>query len=154
MPIATPKQNEPEIFTTVDDEQYDELCELAGQTIVYNAVWEDSLTEALDDDLNRELHEDGILADIDLYLRDGVYFELYGSLCYPDLTSDPYSDLISIERALQDARSRQATLHEVAVDDEDGLVLVLGVGDKPILYILVGAWILDEWDELPESASP
>lgn len=150
MPISTPDSGDTELFTTVDDEQYDELCELAGQRLVYAAVWEDSLADAL----GQESDATDTLADIDLYLHDGVYFELYGCLCYPNLTADPISDLATIERSLQQAQAQGALLHEVAVDDEDGLILVLAVADAPVLYILVGAWILDGWDELPESASP
>jgi len=41
-------------------------------------------------------------------------------------------------------------LLEVAVDEEDGLVLVLGRGDQPDIYLQVGAWLLDEWEELPD----
>jgi hypothetical protein len=149
MPIATPDSDDAEFFTTVDDDQYDELCDLAGQTIVFAAVWEDSLADALQDAAD----DVAGLADIDLYLRDNIYFELYGSLCFPDLEADPYPDLISIERALYQAKANGATLLEVAVDDDDGLVLVLGVANAPVLYIQVGAWILDEWDELPEPSS-
>ncbi len=151
MPIATPAGDAAAFHTTVDDEQYDELCELAGQTIVYAAVWEDSLADALEQD--EDVDEVASLADIDLYLRDNIYFELYGTLCFPDLEAEPLSDLLSIERALRQAQDKGATLHEVAVDEDDGLVLVLGVDNSPVLYLLVGAWILDEWDELPEPYS-
>lgn len=151
MPIATPAGDAAAFNTTVDDEQYDELCELAGQAIVYAAVWEDSLADALEHD--EDADEVASLADIDLYLRDNIYFELYGTLCFTDIEAEPFSDLLSIEHALRQAQNQGATLHEVAVDEDDGLVLVLGVDNSPVLYLLVGAWILDEWDELPEPVS-
>ena len=40
-------KDEMPLFTTVDDETYAELNELAGQRVVQIAVWEDALDEAL-----------------------------------------------------------------------------------------------------------
>jgi hypothetical protein len=160
MPIATPDRDDAQFYTTVDDEQYDELCELVGQTVVRVAVWEDSLAAALD---QNGPHAEGQtadqaatsagLADIDLYLRDNIYFELYATLCFLDPDDDPLPDLQTVERTLYQVQADGAGLHEVAVDEEDGLVLVLGVADQPVLYLTAGAWILDQWDELPESLS-
>lgn len=163
MPIATDGPvGDGELFTQVDDEQYEELSALIGQPIVYVAVWDEGMADALDitldntlnDTLNDTLDEaaanDESAADLDLYLQDGVYFELYGTLCYHDLDAPPLATRATIEQALSNLATRGVKLLEVAVDEEDGLVLVLGRGDQPDIYLQVGAWLLDEWEELPD----
>lgn len=151
MPIQTPQSGDDQLYTQVDDELYDELATLAGQRIAYAAVWEDSLADALAD-LPGAV-EGPPAVDLDLYLQDGVYFELYGTVCYPDLDADPLPSQEVIEQQLQALIQEGLWLGEVAVDEEDGLVLVLTRNHRPVLYLQVGAWILDEWDELPDEAA-
>ena len=133
---------------TVDDELFDELVELVGQVIVHVGVWEDSMVDAL------ETPGDGASPtpsfDMDLYLEGGVYFELYGVSVYPDPSEDAWSAREEVERRLTALVRSKATLGEVAVDEGDALVLVLAEGDKPAAYLVVGGWLLEEWDELPE----
>jgi hypothetical protein len=136
------------LYTSVDDELYDELEELAGQKIVYHTVWEESLADALQEP--NAAPETQRAFDIDLYLRDGVYFELYGALCYLSLDGDPLQDAETVDRQLAALIDQELWLEEIAVDDEDSLVLLLGRHHKPLLYISVGAWVLEEWDELPD----
>ena len=50
--------------------------------------------------------------------------------------------------------SAGAVLEEIAVDEDDGLVLVLGLKRQPVFYLQVGAWLLDEWEELPDLSTP
>ena len=155
MPISEPRGNEGQLYTHVDDEQYDELSELNGQPIVYAAVWEEGLADSLAGTVqSAATSSDEVAADIDLYLRDGVYFELYGTICYTDLDAPPLRDLTQIEEQLQALVNAGGELAEVAVDEEDGLVLVLGQRHHPVLYLQVGAWLLDEWEELPDPSSP
>jgi hypothetical protein len=45
-------------------------------------------------------------------------------------------------------------LEEIAVDEDDGLVLVIAARHRPELYLQVGAWLLDEWEELPDLSEP
>ena len=151
MPIPEPRNNEGQLYTQVDDEQFDELSELNGQPVVYAAVWEEGLADSLAP-ANSPVNDE-VAADIDLYLRDGVYFELYGTLCYTDLDEPPFADLGQIEAKLQELVSAGAVLEEIAVDEEDGLVLVLAQRKQPVLYLQVGAWLLDEWEELPDSSA-
>ena len=154
-------QRQWQLYTQVDDEQYEELSELNGQPVVFVAVWEEGLAEAMtppereaeESDASASDAKDETAADIDLYLRDGVYFELYGTLCYTDLDAAPLSGLDRIEGQLQAMVKQGLVLEEIAVDEEEGLVLVLAQKHKPVLYLQVGAWLLDEWEELPESAA-
>lgn len=135
--------------TTVDDELYDELNELVGQQIVYVEVWEDSLGGAMEDDEVTLAKPTGESAfDIDLYLADGVYFELYSVSCFDDPDADPWRGLEVATKRLQSV-ARRGVLEEVAVDEDDGLVLVLRDARRQLIYLSVGAWLLEEWDELP-----
>jgi len=155
MPISEPSGDDGQLYTHVDDEQYDELSELNGQPIVHVSVWEEGLADSITPSTaNNADSNEAVAADIDLYLRDGVYFELYGTLCYTDLDAAPISTLEEIEQNLQRLVKAGAILEEVAVDDDDGLVLVLAQRHQPQLYLQVGAWLLDEWEELPELTAP
>ena len=157
MPISEPASDDGQLYTHVDDEQYEELSELNGQPIVHVSVWEEGLADSITSPqgdggkASAASPDDGVAADIDLYLRDGVYFELYGTLCYTDLDAPPLSDLAQIEQRLQRLVKAGLELEEVAVDEDEGLVLVLAQRHQPVLYLQVGAWLLDEWEELPES---
>ena len=153
MPISESNADDGQLFTRVDDEQYDELTELHGQPIVHVSVWEEGLADTMAGGPENGA-SDEVAADIDLYLRDGVYFELYGTLCYTDLDAPPLSDLTQIEQQLQTLIASGAVLEEVAVDEDEGLVLILGKKHRPLLYLQVGAWLIDEWEELPDSSTP
>jgi hypothetical protein len=155
MPLSETPAEDGQLFTHVDDEQYDELSELDGQPIVHVAVWEDGLADAISfsdrDGTAAKTKDAEVAADIDLYLRDGVYFELYGTLCYADLDAPPLADLNQIEQSLQRLVKAGVVLEEIAVDEDEGLVLILAQRHRPVMYLRVGAWLLDEWEELPEA---
>jgi hypothetical protein len=158
MPVSEAPSDDGQLYTHVDDEQYDELSELNGQPVVHTSVWEEGLADSMLS-AAREISGEGgnlneVAADIDLYLRDGVYFELYGTLCYTDLNEPPLADLAQIEQRLLRLVKAGVELEEIAVDDDDGLVLVLAQHRQPVLYLQVGAWLLDEWEELPDSSAP
>jgi hypothetical protein len=148
------------LFTTVDDETYAELNELAGQHVVHVAVWEDALDEALaemgamtgaatEGETTGE-PADQTSFDLDVYLEEGAYFELYGVTCFPALDGEPWTGHAQVDQRLKALVGRRATLQEVAVDEEDNLVLILGKGKEQV-FLLVGAWLLEEWDEFPEA---
>ena len=143
------KQDDVLLYTTVDDELYDELSQLAGQAIVFVEVWEDSLSSALEEE--EEQPEQQASFDIDLYLADGAYFELYSATCFDSPDGEPWIGLDAVSKRLSAAAKQKAVLEEVAVDEEDQLVLVLAYGSGKHIYLPVAAWLLEEWDELPES---
>ncbi len=87
--------------------------------------------------------------DLDLYLADGVYFELYGTLCYPDLDADPLRGSEQASKHLLSLVNQGIWFDEVAVDEEEQLVLVLSQYRQPVIYLVVGGWLIEEWDELP-----
>jgi hypothetical protein len=137
------------LYTTVDDELYAELSQLAGQKVVLVEVWEDSLSTALEGE--EIAPQEQISFDIDLYLADGAYFELYSATCFDDPDSEPWQGLAAVSERLAAVARQGATLQEVAVDEEDQLVLVLGYSAGRQLYLPVAAWLLEEWDELPSN---
>jgi hypothetical protein len=142
-------------YTAVDDELYEEVAELAGQKVVHVAVWEDSV---LDELATRPAVTGQDSFDLDLYLEDGVYFELYSAACFVDPEGDPLAGYENVQSLLLDLMHRGLWLLEVAVDEGEALVLVLGdspaelPGDKqaPRLYVAIAGWLIEEWDELPE----
>jgi len=138
-------------YSSVDDELYEELAQLVGEEVAHIGIWEDALGDALP---GSALPGDGGATeigafDIDLYLAGGVYFELYGVAVYDDPDADPWQDAEALESRVRRLLTNGCTLGEVAVDEEDALVLVLNQGKKPALYLAVGGWVLEEWDELP-----
>lgn len=136
-----------DVVYSVDDEVFDELVELTGTPVAGITLWEDSITDVLS---QGELA--GSAVDVDLYLAGGVYFELYGVLCFPDLDSEPLSGVEFINQRMARLVEPGLYLQEVAVDEEDSLVLILGRKGRTLLFLNAGAWALGEWEELPEHA--
>ncbi|MFN3979819.1 MAG: hypothetical protein ACK4SA_05495 [Caldilinea sp.] len=136
------------LMTTVDDETYDELVTLIEQRIVHIALWEDSLADGLTDRPADPAVQDTF--DIDLYLEDGVYFELYGVACFDDPDAEAWNGLATTGTRLATLVKSGVRLNDIAVDEDDGLILVLEASGGKTVYLAVGAWLLAEWDELPE----
>jgi hypothetical protein len=146
---------EGDIFTTVDDEAYDDLARLIGQRVVHAAVWEDSIADALESpdaetDPDTNAAGEDALADVDIYLKDGAYFELFGVAAFEALDQEQLPSGEMLHNWLTQRVANGLWLTDVAVDEEDALVLVLGDKRKPQLYLAIGAWTLGEWEELPE----
>jgi hypothetical protein len=137
-----------DLYTEVDDELYEELAALAGEKVVHVEIWEESLGDVMAGEEGEETGQIGF--DIDLYLEGGIYFELYSTVCYPTIESDPLEGLSTVQNSLSSLVKSGVWLEEVAVDDENSLILVLAQQKKPRLYLLIGAWTVGEWDELPE----
>lgn len=136
-----------DLQTGVDDELYDELSELEGQRIVHVTLWEDSLLDALEG--GEPDPDTQTLFDLDLYLEEGIYFELYGASAFESLDAAPVEGDERLAKTLLTLVDQHATLDEIAVDEDDNLVLILAQGGEPALYLAVGGWLLEEWDELP-----
>lgn len=137
------------LMTTVDDEMFEELSALAGQQIVHVDIWEDSLGSAIEEEAVDPVRQTSF--DVDLYLADGAYFELYSVECYDDPDGDPWMGLDRVSKRLAGLSKRGAVLEEVAVDEEEQLVLVLQYTPDQHVYLPVAAWLLAEWDELPDA---
>lgn len=139
------KDEQFEFFTEVDDDLLEDLAEVTGQQVVSYSVWDESLAAALD-----QTQADPAALDIDLYLEGGVYFECYSTLCFVTPDSEPLDSLASVDSFMDKAVRKGIWLDEVAVDEENQLVLVLAQKRTPVLYLVVSGWTLAEWEELPE----
>lgn len=141
------KGRETDLFTVVSDELFEDLSDLAGQRIAHVAIWEESLADALE---RAEVDPDEQRTfDLDIYLTDGVYFELYGVTCYQDPAADPMQGWDDTGRHLLSLVNQGVWLDEIAVDEEEQLVLILAQRRQPVFYLVVGGWLVEEWDELP-----
>jgi hypothetical protein len=144
--------HEDELFVSVTDDQFEDLMDLTRQPVVFAKLWQDSMANALDDSGHEPdpIMEGGEAYDLDLYLKDGVYFELYGVQFYPSLDSEPLTGYDSVQGHLQALIATGLWLDDIGVDEDDGLVLILCRNREPLLYIPAGGWFLDEWEELPD----
>lgn len=136
-----------DFFTTVDDEMYDDLSSLTGQKVVYAELWDESLQDTLNGATTDPATQ--VAVDLDLYLDGGVYFELYGVVSYRDLTADPLVGFAAIQQHITQLIKQELWLDEVAVDEEDSLILILAQHHRPQLYLQIDGWSVAEWDELP-----
>ncbi len=119
-----------------------------AKKIVHIEVWEESMGDVLDEDDEAVPSKNAF--DIDIYLESGVYFELYSTLAFVTVDSEPIEGLETIQTRLATLAQQGVWLEEIAVDEENSLILVLGQQHQPQLYLLIGAWTIGEWDELPE----
>lgn len=141
------KERDFDFYTVVDDDAYDDLAQLAGEKVVHVEIWEESLGDTLDGEAVDLA--DQVAVDMDLYLDGGIYFELYGVVAYPSPDEEPLVGFDQIEQQLTRLVKQTLWLDEVAVDEENALVLILSRQHKPQLYLMVGGWSFAEWDELP-----
>lgn len=147
--MMPPSQNgKYDLHTSLEDDLFAELAELLGQKVVSYSLWEESLADELEPAAGES--DAPLLVDLDLYLEGGIYFELYGAACFPDLESEPLENWMRIESTLAQLVRAGVWLDDIAVDDDEQLVLVLSRQHEPVLYLAVGGWLLDEWEELPE----
>ncbi|MCB9137230.1 MAG: hypothetical protein H6642_02645 [Caldilineaceae bacterium] len=142
------KREAPDLLTEVDDILYDELAALTGQRIVHAVLWEDSLANELPADGGAPASD--AFFDLDLYLEEGVYFELYGVVLFPNPEDDPITEADEASHGLLTLVNEQGLLSDVAVDEDDNLVLVLGNDAAARLYLVTGGWLVEEWEELPD----
>ncbi|MCB0064013.1 MAG: hypothetical protein KDE19_17945 [Caldilineaceae bacterium] len=128
---------------------YDELADLAGEKVVHIELWEDALGDTIDDQATDPTEQ--IAVDMDLYLDGGIYFELYGVICFPDPDAEPLVGFSTIAERLTRLVKQELWLDEVAVDEENTLVFILSQHHQPQLYLMIDGWSFAEWDELPSS---
>ncbi len=137
-----------EMNTRLTDEIFEQLEEeVIGEKVVGLALWEESLA---DEEENLPEADERQVFDLDLYLENNVYFELYGVLFFEDQDGDPLQGLDRIGTIVAELTDKGVWLDEIAATDEDEMVLVLSQNHEPKLYLSVGGWTLNEWDTLPD----
>lgn len=140
---------EDETFQTeLTDEAYEELVELEGSQVVGVAFWDSSLADELDEEEPED--EARSVLDLDLYLEDNALLELYGAVLYINPEDGPLMGLAAMEEALIGMVDSESVLQEIAESEDGALVLVFAAEDAVNLLIAVSAWVVSEWDELPE----
>ncbi|MFZ1756171.1 MAG: hypothetical protein WBO46_26240 [Caldilineaceae bacterium] len=137
-----------EMNTRLTDELYEALEEeVLGEKVVGLALWEESLA---DDEEAAPSADERQVFDLDLYLENNVYFELYGVIFFTDQDGDPLQGLDRIGTIVAELTDKGVWLDEAAATEEDELVLILSQDHEPKLYLSVGGWTLNEWDTLPD----
>lgn len=146
---GTANQLVEDIFQTqLTEESYAQLAELEGAAIVGVGIWEGSVADVLEEEIPD--NEARSVVDLDLYLEDNVLLELYGTVLYPSPETDALVGLTAIENALVKLIDSDGILREVAQSEDEALVLILSANRQLTLYAVVSAWVVDEWDDLPE----
>lgn len=130
------------------EEAYQELAASEGAAIAELAYWSASLADELEE--TQPTAEERQVIDIDLYLDDNTLLELYGVSLFRSESAEPITGLEALEAALIDLAGSGGVLYEVAETDEGDLALVFAVADELRLIMVVGAWSVSDWDELPE----
>ena len=144
----TPKRQPPvDLITQISDEIFEDVAELTGQRCVHAIVWEESLSDAL----SGEAHDPAQSRDfdLDLYLEGNVAFEAYGVIVFEDPEQAPLGEMDAVAHSLYSLINQGVQLDEPAVDEEGNLVLILALDGAPRLYLVLSAWLLADWDELP-----
>lgn len=137
-----------DFFQTVTEDLYNQLVEtIEGEKVVGLALWEESIADEEDASV-RPAQRD--VFDFDLYLENNLYLELYAVYVFQDLDSDPLRGLDPVGKIFSTLIEDGVWLDEIAVSDDDDLVLILSRNHEPQLYLNVGGWSLEEWDTLPE----
>ena len=130
------------------EEAFEELAASEGAAIAELAFWSSSLADELEE--TQPTPEDRQVIDMDIYLDDNTLLELYGVSLFRAESADPITGLEALEAALIDLAGTDAVLYEVAETDEGDLALVFAVEEELKLIMVVGAWTVSDWDELPE----
>ena len=136
-----------EIYSQLDDEQFKMLVEtVEEEKIVGLVLWEESIA---DEEKEKPTLEARALFDLDLYLENNLFLELYGTFIFPDLNNDPLHGWQQTGKILQTLIANGVWLDEIAATEEDELILILSQNHKPQLYMNVGGWSIEEWETLP-----
>ena len=136
-----------EIYSQLDDEQFKMLVKtVEEEKIVGLVLWEESIA---DEEKEKPALEARALFDLDLYLENNLFLELYGTFIFPDPDNDPLHGWQQTGKILQTLIANGVWLDEIAATEEDELILILSQNHKPQLYMNVGGWSIEEWETLP-----
>lgn len=136
---------EDEYYTELDDDRRAELEEMLGLKVLGVELYEDSMGD--DEEAEPVKAEERVFFDCDLYLDDNQALELYVTTAYPDPDKDPVQGLDAIFEALGRLSDEKLELIDYGeADEEGGLALAFGHGDKVALVLVAGAWMVSDWE--------
>ncbi|MCX7706377.1 MAG: hypothetical protein N2204_00015 [Anaerolineae bacterium] len=140
-----------ELYTELDDDRRAELDQLIGLKVLGVELYEDSLG---DDEEESPVSPDArVFFDCDLYLEDNQALELYVTSAYPDPDADPVVGLETIFDTIgRLADEKMALVDYGEADEEGGLALAFGHGDKVEMVLVCSAWMVSEWEAEEEDS--
>ncbi|MGQ9489823.1 MAG: hypothetical protein ACUVR4_04345 [Anaerolineae bacterium] len=143
---------EDELYTELDDDRRAELDQLVGLKVLGVELYEDSLG---DDEEEVPVSPDArVFFDCDLYLEDNQALELYVTSAYPDPDADPVVGLETIFDTIgRLADEKMALVDYGGADEEGGLALAFGHGDKVEMVLVCSAWMVSEWEAEEEEST-
>jgi len=137
-----------DLHTTLTDDAYQELAPAIGSMIVHV----DGRRSLLSDETEGASPEDHVTFDLKVHLDDNALLELVGASLFPPDDSEPLVGLVAIEQALTDLVTGEVELCEVAQTEDGTLALVFGSDGTASLFVVVDAWRVGTWEELPAAA--
>jgi hypothetical protein len=147
--IFEPGEEDDELYSMLDDDRRAELDELVGLQVAGLELWETSLG---DEDADEPVTpENRAFFDVDLLFEGGMALELYVATVFPGPDSDPVVGLDGIYEIVGKLSDDELELLDFDQADEDGgLALAFGKGDKTHQVIVANAWMISEWEESDE----
>jgi hypothetical protein len=142
------EDQEPDFHQVVTEELYNDLVDtVEGEKVAGLALWEESLA----DDEGAEVSPDERdVFDMDLYLENHRYLEIFAAYVFTDPEGDALRGLDQLGKMFSRLIERGLWLDEIAVTEDDELVLILSRNQQPQLYLNVGGWTVETWETLPE----
>lgn len=139
-------QEEEELYVELDDDRRAELDGMIGSRVLGIELWEESLAD--EEEPEPVKPEERVFFDCDLFLEDNQTLELYVASAYPDPNSDNpvqgTDNIYDVVGRLADDNLELVDYDQV--DDEGGLYLAFGRGDKTELVLVASAWMVSEWE--------
>jgi len=136
---------EDELYTELTDDRRAELDELVGAQVLGIEIWESSLGD--DENEPAVAPEERTFFDCDLFLQGDQALELYVATAYPDPDGDPVKGMDPIFEAVGKLSDDELELLEYdQADEEGGLAVAFGKGEKVSLVLVANAWQVSEWE--------
>ncbi len=135
-----------ELYTELDDDRRAELDDLIGLKVVGLELWDESLGD--EEEGQPTPPEARVFFDCDLFLDDHLALELYVAAAYPDPEGDPIQGIDQIYDVVGKLSDDGLELIDYdQADEEGGLALAFGAGDKAELVLVASAWMVSGWEE-------
>jgi hypothetical protein len=136
---------EEDLFTELDDDRRAELNEMLGLAVLGIELWDESLGD--EEGAEPVAPEERVFFDCDLYLEENQALELYVAAVYPDPEKDPVTGMDVIFDAVGRLADDKLELIDYGeADEEGGLALAFGKGEKVEVVVVASAWMISEWE--------
>lgn len=141
-----------DLYTVLDDDRRAELGEMVGRKVLGLELWEESLGD--EEEAEPVKPEERIFFDCDLYLEDNFALELYVTSAYPSTKDDPVAGMDAIFEQVGRLADEQMVLIDFdEADEEGGLALAFGQGERVDMVLVCSAWMVSDWEPEEEEES-